>query len=614
MKLLLTIDDYISRNPVYPMKVPKYLEQTEGTTFNDYFQSVVFCTQRLIDNYMQNYFSNREWNLQGIDYKLVEKIKDIIFEEAIYLEQNQLFFVKSNDISYSTAGQQTFTHSVTDDKGNILIPPNVITMIRNTGIMNYAVSGVRNGAIASQAENQFADGFFVPKVRWSDKADNVFSLLGSNVTISGAITNLFNNSVFLTNSDFNYNTKIAKNFVEKDAITLTLKNKYLESSTFFPNKQDTAYAQIKDLKDIYQDIETKTDSNTSKITDLQSLVVELDNDKVSNSAFNSGLASKANLNLNNVNFGKSTVPRYLLADSNGNLIFAVASGDLKISQWSPDKLYLEGEAVYIQYPKDSTKIAIFIASNLDGNLNKNPFIDRNYWYIYTLEFSIADAATIDYVQTNYLNLNGTNSMLTNLNLGGNAIINCVNLLEKSTIVDNQVTDSTLWSSAKIDAEIKTAVKNSKRVKYEIGEVISFVTEAAFIAIANKYGKVEGVDWKRWADAGILVGHGSQGAIQGSNLITKEQLPNIRYNLQIAIAYGASMPDWGWTDTPDVVNAGNARGADREIKGFGPGHQDFHTNWNIFLNGNKAQNQFIPKHKQMFFVEILTTWYEKEEEA
>ncbi len=37
-------------------------------------------------------------------------------------------------------------------------------MIRNTGLMNYAVSAVRNARIASQAENEFKDGYFVPQV------------------------------------------------------------------------------------------------------------------------------------------------------------------------------------------------------------------------------------------------------------------------------------------------------------------------------------------------------------------------------------------------------------------------------------------------------------------
>ncbi len=84
-----------------------------------------------------------------------------------YMDQNQIWLEKSNDISYSTAGQQTFTFNTNLDESDPykLIPKNIKLMIKNTGLMNNIVGTERDDIARSQYENEFADGYFVPEVR-----------------------------------------------------------------------------------------------------------------------------------------------------------------------------------------------------------------------------------------------------------------------------------------------------------------------------------------------------------------------------------------------------------------------------------------------------------------
>ena len=506
MKLLLTIQEYKNKLPIYDFQIPDYLSQVLGMTQNEYYQAGMYATQRLIDAYMQNYLLNKQWDISMLDYKLQEKIKDILFLQFQYMHENQLFFEKTSDITYSTAGQQTFTFnpSFNEDDNFPLIPKTVKRMIVNTGILQSASGKFKTDDARSVFENEFKDGFFVPDVKWSDKADNVVSVDGNNYTMSSIIMDLYNNKVSKTDQEYLNSIEITNSF-KKDNQIITVSNNLIRLSNFYENKQDNDLAQIKDLKDLWSGINQQTQNNSNKINDLTSGLIALNEAKVSLADFNQQLGTKVNLNLSNVNVGSSSSVRYVQVDTNGQIKFTTTSGDLKVSEWKNDVTYLEGEAVFIKQANDNNTALIYIATNLPNNVNKNPLTTSNYWVRYNIDLDLNNYLTQENANNLYLSLNGANQMKANLDMGGRDVVNANNLLTKDDINDELLSYITLWSSGKVNSEINKVKSMIQNVVFENSEAT--LSSLTIKAGDNWLGQFDLYGLGRFGDVNLFFSHG-----------------------------------------------------------------------------------------------------------
>ncbi len=453
IKLMLSLEEYLERKPVYGLQVPAAFQQLLGLTKEQYYENGMLCVQRVVNTYMQNWFSKRSWSFDKLDHKLVEQLKEILFMQFEYMDQNQIWLEKSNDISYSTAGQQTFTFNTNLDESDPykLIPKNIKLMIKNTGLMNNIVGTERDDIARSQYENEFADGYFVPDVRWSDKANDVMVLDGKNITLAQAIQYLASSSVSITGTDYTDILRKAQCW-EYTTEALILKSKYIKYDHFISNKEDLAVAQIKDVKDTWNATNQIVNNNSIRIGKVSEILGEMDTKKADLSQVQDLLSGKASTNLSNVKMTASSVSRYLVAKPDGTLELRTASGDLKVVKWMPDDEYFEGTFVYILKVVDAEQtVLIFMATDKPGNIGKNPLeaSSKGYWYKYAVEFSINGAATEEWVNNNFLSLSNPKPILNNVDMAGHEVRNASNLLEKSSISDDVVATNSLWSSSKV---------------------------------------------------------------------------------------------------------------------------------------------------------------------
>lgn len=469
MKLILTKQQFLGMNPIYGLELPEYLKQILNMSEDQYYQAGMEQTQRIINAYLQDFLLNLDWNISQLDYRAQEKIKEILFLEFEYLHQNQLWFEKSNDITYSTAGQQTFTFNsnLSEKEGIKLIPDYVIKIIKNTGILTFAASYKELQKKAAVIENQFADGYLVPDVEWSSKADNLMSINGSNVTLSQAITNLQNTSLKNDNIDF----LNAKKLVENVQINNNNLNwsKQLTTSNFYPNKNNNDYAQIQDLNNVWIGSNLLIQNNTKDIQANQSAINELNNSKVGITELQSYLEGKANIDFSNVNLGKRPKNQYINVDINGKIYFTNASGNLSATVWQYDREYFNGDAVYVV---ENGVAVIYLAKDMVGNINKNPTTNPDFWIKYKSDVDLSEYLTATEIRNEFLAKSG-GSISGNIDMQNNAINNVSNLLEKTVINDNEKTTNTLWSSQKIDDEInnKALILNKVETQNVAGNVI-----------------------------------------------------------------------------------------------------------------------------------------------
>lgn len=449
MNLILSKLDYLSMNPVYGFDLAPEVLQQINMTIDDYYQAVMFQAQRIIDTYLQNYLLKRNWDISTLDWKLQEQIKKILFMECEYLHQNQLFFKKTNDITYSTAGQQTFTFNTNLSDGAILemIPDYIMKEIKNTGILAFASSYQDLGTRLSQAENQFSDGFFVPDVAWSSKADNLVSLNGEIVSISQALNSLNSSSVNSNSPSYQNLLNLAQNFtISTNRITLL---KLASSSNFYPNKLANDYAQIQDLQNLWNGTNQLIQNAIQDIQNNSEAITSLSQDKVSSSDLQSYLDGKANTNFNNVNLGERNQIQYLQVNYDGTITFENALGNLSPKPWNPTTNYVAGDATWIQ---DLNKARIFLAKDVIGNINKNPLVESDYWIEYETVIDLTPYITSTTANATFFkNIGGAIS--GNVDMQNNQINNVANLLEKSAISDSTISTDTLWSSSQIISQI-----------------------------------------------------------------------------------------------------------------------------------------------------------------
>lgn len=449
MKLILTKQQFLGMNPIYGLELPEYLKQILNMSEDQYYQAGMEQTQRIINAYLQDFLLNLDWNISKLDYRVQEKIKEILFLEFEYLHQNQLWFEKSNDITYSTAGQQTFTFNsnISEKEGVKLIPDYVIKIIKNTGILTFAASYEELQKKAAVVENQFADGYLVPYVEWNSKADNLMSVNGSNITLSQAITNLQNTTLRNDNIDFLNAKKLVEN-VQMNNNNLNW-TKQLTTSNFYPNKNNNDYAQIQDLNNVWIGSNALIQNNVKDIQANQTAINDLNNSKVSVSELQSFLSGKANNDFSNVQLPKRSVNQYINVDINGKLYFTNSSGNLSATVWQYDREYFNGDAVYIE---EAGVAVIYLAKNVVGNINKNPLTNPDFWIKYQADFDLSNYLTISQSRTEFFAKTG-GEISGNIDMQNNSINNVSNLIDNSRIDDNIITTTDLWSSQKIIDEI-----------------------------------------------------------------------------------------------------------------------------------------------------------------
>lgn len=456
--LIVQYNDFVNSNPVYPFELPAYLEEF-GTSVEDYFQRGMTQAQILIDAFCQNFLLDLEWKIDTFSEKMQQQIMDILIAQFIFMHENQSFFQKTNDIQYSSAGQQTFTYSPESSEGNFsLIPDNVKIMIQNLGVIRNVGNLKESDTAFSQYDNEFLDGIFVPEVKWSDKADYFLPIDGENVPMWQILMNINSNYISKLSTDWqNFLTFHNKFMFAGNKIISTA---LLSSTTVFPNKINEDYAQVKDVIDTYNAISLNVQNNTSAITGIVSGMHQLNNLKVNLTQYNSEMASKANSNLNNVNVGNYPIPRYFIIDTNGQLQLTTVSGNNTIRQWSDVVEYVEGEQVFVWRPDNLSNI--WIRNNKLNGKGEKPQNISEYWQKTQLVIDLNSYARIDYVNNSFVNKNMP-AIYHNLEANGFNIMNSGNLLEKSDLNDQVTSNDSLWSSEKVLHEIQKSNESAKTI-------------------------------------------------------------------------------------------------------------------------------------------------------
>lgn len=451
MLLILTKNDYLGMNPVYGFELPNYLSKILNMSEDDYFQAAMQQTQRIINAYMQDFLLLNKWSIENLDETLQEQIKQILFLEFEYLHQNQMFFKKSEDITYSNSGQQTFTFNanLSESDNPDLIPDYVVKIIKNTGILNFADSYSQIERESVLADNEFIDGVFVNEVAWSNKADNNISVGGENLTVPQAINNNFKNSVKIDNVEFVKSVNLNK-ILRDDNIRLN-SNKLLSSNQFYQNKNPNDYAQITDLQNLWTGSNALIEQNSQDIQNNAAEIQNLKDNAIDNSTIQNYLGNKADKNFSNVQLAPRAKVQNIQVNYDGRLVFEQAVGNIAPRPWREDVEYQPADTCWVEI--DSVA-KIFLATEKEKNINQNPLTSTGYWIPYTADFDLSGYLSEENANNWFLKLSGGN-MNGNIDMQGNQLINASNVLETDAIADNQVSATTLWSSEKTDSEIKT---------------------------------------------------------------------------------------------------------------------------------------------------------------
>lgn len=485
MKLLMTIGEYLARSPVYSLEVPQYLEEVQGVTRDEYFQRGMLQVQRIINAYMQGYFQKRGWDISTLYESKQEEIKDILFEEFQYLHENQMWFVKSNDITYSTAGQQTFTYSTNLDDNNFsLIPNHVKRMILNTHLLDYANGEFEVDDRAIAYDNQFSDGVFVPEVAWGDKADNTMVINGQNVKLADAINDLRRTKISIDDERLVHSLKITDLMEDNNTDTITLQNRIISSNQYYGNKKDFDFAQVKDLRDVWIEADKAIQNNTKSINNAIGLISTLNTQKLDTSTATNLLANKANLDLKNVNMGIQPTMKYLIVKSTGELDTTSTSGDLKVIKWTSEQEFVSGQACYVveqvtENQQTKPYAFLYVATDKAGNKNKFPKENPDYWSNYSLPIDLGVYVTAEEVANTYLPLSGNQGMRGDLNMSGNNVTNAANLVEFSDINDSTTGNKLLWSSTKTQSELNKMLNKVTTSAQSFQSVVTWLKQQIF---------------------------------------------------------------------------------------------------------------------------------------
>lgn len=451
MLLILTKNDYLGMNPVYGFELPNYLSKILNMSEDDYFQAAMQQTQRIINAYMQDFLLLNKWSIENLDETLQEQIKQILFLEFEYLHQNQMFFKKSEDITYSNSGQQTFTFNanLSESDNPDLIPDYVVKIIKNTGILNFADSYSQIDRESVLADNEFIDGVFVNEVAWGDKADNNISVGGENLTVSQAINNNFKNSVKIDNVEFVKSVNLNK-ILKEDNIRLN-STKLLSSDQFYQNKNPNDYAQITDLQNLWTGSNALIEQNSQDIQNNAAEIQNLKDNAIDNSTIQNYLGNKADKNFSNVQLAPRAKVQNIQVNYDGRLVFEQAVGNIAPRPWRDDVEYQPADTCWVEIDSFAK---IFLATEKEKNINQNPLTSTGYWIPYTADFDLSGYLSEENANNWFLKLSGGN-MNGNIDMQGNQLINASNVLETDSIADNEVSPNTIWSSAKTDSEIKT---------------------------------------------------------------------------------------------------------------------------------------------------------------
>ena len=458
-KLMLSLEEYKNLNPVYPLEVPSYLSNEVGISLEDYYLRAMTTTQRLINSYMQNALSNIDWDINKFDLDLRDQIKWILFKELEYLHQNQMFFQKSNSISYSTSGQQSFTFNPDSDNINeSLIPQYIKIAINNTGLLKKGFSVGVEEFDYQQRNNEFKDKVLVPNVAWSDKADNLVSIGGNNNSLYYFVNYIYNDYFSKNSPEYSKVFELAKLFALNES-TIIAKNK-LSSNIYFENKLDNDYAQIADIIKTFYVSNNAISSALTQIGNLSDNVNELKRTKVDLSEFNDTYNSKADTNLANVNLGSQNIPKFIQVATNGEIILTDTSGSLNPIPWTSTYEFIKGDftSIVVQ-PKissDYAKVRIFCA--IENNVNKSPIQYPKLWAEYEINYEDLNSLTKN--EANKLYLKKLNPILeSDLDANNFNILNSNNLLIKSDIDNNVIADNKLWTSNKIVEYVNQQANN-----------------------------------------------------------------------------------------------------------------------------------------------------------
>ena len=448
-KLMLTLEEYNGFNPVYPLEVPKYLASEIGLSLEDYYTRAMSATQRLINSYMQNVLANNDWDVNKFDVKLREQIQYILFKEMEYLHQNQIFFKKSNSISYSTSGQQTFTFSPdADDLNESHIPQYVKMEIINTNLIKRATAANIEQYDYEQKNNEFKDKVLVPDVAWSDKADNQAAINGKTDSLENFIKYLYSTYVSIDSSDYQKLLTLADIFALNESSVLTRRK--LTSNTYFTNKNENDFAQIKDLIETFYVSNNAISAALSQIGELSNNVNYLQDTKLDKTEFTTQVNNKANLDFSNVNLGTQNIPKFIQVSTNGEIMLKDTSGSLNPIIWTPEYDFIPGDfaSVVVDPTRsgDNPKVRIFCA--LEANINKNPLTNPKLWAEYEINYEVIDSITKK--EANRLFVRKENGeLLSDLEANGFNINNPGNLITKEDLADDLIAKDKLWSSSKI---------------------------------------------------------------------------------------------------------------------------------------------------------------------
>ena len=452
-KLMLTLEEFNGFNPVYPLEVPKYLSSEIGLSLEDYYTRAMSATQRLINSYMQNVLANNDWDINKFDIKTREQIQYILFKEMEYLHQNQLFFKKSNSISYSTSGQQTFTFSPdADDLNESHIPQYVKMEIINTNLVKRASAYDVEEYDYQQKNNEFKDKVLVPDVAWSDKADNQAAINGKTDSLENFIKYLYSTYVSIDSSDYQKLLILADIFALNESSVLTRRK--LTSNTYFTNKNENDFAQIKDLIETFYVSNNAISAALSQIGELSNNVNHLQDTKLDKTEFTTQVNNKANLDFSNVNLGSQNIPKFIQVSTSGQIMLKDTSGSLNPIIWTPEYDFIPGDfaSVVVDPTRsgDNPKVKIFCA--LEANTNKNPLTNPKIWAEYEINYEVIDSITKKEADRLFVRKeNG--ELLSDLDANGFNIKNVANLLNKQDLDDSLVANDKLWSSSKIVAYV-----------------------------------------------------------------------------------------------------------------------------------------------------------------
>ncbi len=459
-KLMITLEEYKAMNPVYPLEVPEYLASEIGMSLEEYFTNAMTTAQRLVNSYMQDVLANADWDIKRFEPKTQDAIKYILFKQMEYMHQNQLFFKKVNSISYQTSGQQSFTFNPENSEINdSLIPQYVKQAIINTNLLTKAYASEDDFYDYEQQNNEFLDGYIVTDVNWGDKADNT-------VTINGQTNSLFYFVNFLS-TDYlsSQNQEVKKLFKLAEIFSINETNlitsKKLTSNSYLSNKLPNDFAQVQDLIDTFYANNESTSHALAQIAELSNQVNTLNSTKLNTSEFNNAVEKKADVNLANVNMGTQTIPKFIQVSTSGDIILSDTSGNLTPIPWTPEYEFIQGDAcsVFIE-PKstaENPKVRIFIAK--EANQNKNPIQYPKIWYEYDIKYEVIESITKK--EATKLFVAKENPIVeNNLDMNNFSIVNCNNLIDKSSIDDSLTSTTNLWSSSKIVEYVNQNANNA----------------------------------------------------------------------------------------------------------------------------------------------------------